>query len=69
MLRYTKWEDWSFTITNSVQCLIWVIVRTRSLEKNPLHTEVDPGKLNERTLYRIRPLYTDTESLQYNTKV
>ena len=21
MLRYTKWEDWSLTITNSVQCL------------------------------------------------
>ena len=21
MLRYTKWEDWSLTVTNSVQCL------------------------------------------------
>ena len=21
MLRYTRWEDWSLTITNSVQCL------------------------------------------------
>ena len=21
MLRYTKWQDWSMTITNSVQCL------------------------------------------------
>ena len=37
MLRYTKWEDWSLTVTNSVQCLYFTHFSFKKYP-NPLRT-------------------------------